>query len=156
MWSWATRGIEWQTAVWCSHTHSRGQKFSFICWICPLWVSVPYIHCVVRRCLEISQSLGEKSFRKAGTVEWIRSPTRGRLNSTATNIYCLSQRGNNDWLVTGMCIRHFTCSAHALSSQNIQVLSAKLDCALPAVKTTTLSCAVNCSQAVRNVYRKQR
>lgn len=85
-------------------------------------------------------------FRKAGTVGWIHSWTRGRPNSTATSIQCLSQRGNTDWLVNGMCTRCFMCSAHTLSSQNIQVLSAKLDCALPAVKTTTLTCAENCSQ----------
>jgi hypothetical protein len=42
--------------------------------------------------------------------------------------------------VKGMCIRCFMCSAHTMSSQNVQVLcvSAKLDCGLFAVKTTTL------------------
>ena len=154
-WSQATRGIEWQIAAWWTHTHSSGQRFSFICWISPFWVDVPHVHLVVQRCLEISQSLDEKFFSKAGTVGWNHFPTRGRPTSTATNIYCLSQRRNNDWLVKGMWIRCFMCSAHRLSSQNIHVLSAKLDCALLAVKTITLPCAVNCSQAQRNVYKKK-
>ena len=163
MWSWATRGIDWQKLCDAythththTHTHLRGQTFSFICWICPLWVGVSYAHCVVQRCLEISVSWWEIFQKSAGTVGWTHSPTRGRPNSAATNIYCLSQRGNNDWLVKGMCIRCFMCSAHTIS-QNVQVLcvSAKLDCGLFAVKTTTLTCAVNWSQAERNVYKKR-
>jgi hypothetical protein len=61
---------------------------------------------------------------------------------------------NNDWIVKGMWIRCLMCSVYRLSSQNIHVLDAKLDCALLAVKITKLTCAVNCSQAERNVYKK--
>jgi len=99
-WSWTTRGIEWQIAMWCSqtHKHSRGQKFSFICWICPLWVGVPYVHRVVQRCLQISVSWWEifQKSRNSG----VNSLSNKRKAKLYSNKYTLPFTEGKHWLVS--------------------------------------------------------